>query len=441
METTFEPVFDVTRFGARALVCSDANTKKIQKAIDAAARAGGGVVYFPPGRYCVTRGLLGDSNITLKGASLGNLDATSASIIQTSPDFSANQAVISVPRRPQRFSGFQVENLSIQIKSGNPGIIGIDFSLVWYGAIRGVGVIGSLFDGPRRPQSEGSIGFLFSDPFAEYACFANLVERTSVAYMDTGYKFVSAFGNTTLMTVTNFWVSDVRYGVWTESVGAVGISFRDGYLSSTLGVAGKKGFRHTRGLASIVIQNVQQEPTHFDLPNDILGGQIRSEGSVGFDSDPRRADAFAAMLNGSVGVSLLHQLVGTADGTGLGAHERSPCPPLLHPPARSPSFWAMIPAGQPLTAGENIFTYYTTVGQSSRPDVDIAPPVDIYFTFHVTRNGGLTQPFQWSGRTRVTRLFHYDTITYDVSLYVASAFTLASDLVFFLQANPTMQRA
>ena len=91
METTFEPVFDVTRFSARPLVCSDANTKKIQKAIDAAARAGGGVVYFPAGRYCVTRGLSGDSNVTLRGASLGNLDASSATIIQTSPDFAANQ--------------------------------------------------------------------------------------------------------------------------------------------------------------------------------------------------------------------------------------------------------------------------------------------------------------------------------------------------------------
>ena len=78
----------------------------------------------------------------------------------------------------------------------------------------------------------------------------------------------------------------------------------------------------TGGLASIVIENVQQEPTDFDLHNDILGGQIRSEGYAGFDSDPRRADAFAAMLNGSVGVSLLHQLVGTADGPGLGAHEQ-----------------------------------------------------------------------------------------------------------------------
>ena len=439
METTFEPVFDVTKFGARPGVCTVANTKKMQKAIDSAAKAGGGVVYFPPGRYCVTHGLLGDSNVTLRGASLGNLDASSASVIQTSPDFPANQAVISVPRRPQRFSGFQVENLSIAIKSSNPGIIGVDFSLIWYGAIRGVGIIGSLFDGPRRAQSEGSVGFLFSDPFGGYACYSNLVERTSVAYLDTGYKFISNFGNMTLMTVTSFWVSDVRYGVWTETGGAVGVSFRDGYMHSTLGVLDKKAFKHTGGLASIVIQNVQQEG--FDSPNDILVGQIRSEGYIAFSHDSHQSGAFAAILNGSVAVSLLHQLVGTADGTGFGGNEHSPCPPLLHPPVRSASFWAMIPAGQHLTAArENVFTYYTTVGQSSRPEVRMPPPADIFFTFHVTQNGGMTAPFQWSGRTRVTTLYEYDTIAYEVSLYVQSDITLTSDLVFFLQANPTMRR-
>jgi len=437
MALTFEPVFDVTKFGARPGVSSEANTGKMQRAIDAAARAGGGVVYFPAGHYYVTRGLLGDSNITLRGASLGNLDASSATIIQTSLDFPARQAVISVPRRPQRFSGFQVENLSIKITSNNPEIIGMDFSLVWYGAIRGVGIIGSLYDGPRRPQSEGSVGFLFSDPFGAYACYANLVERTSVAYLDTGYKFVSNFGNTDLMTVTNFWVSDVRQGVWTESVAAVGVSFRDGYLSTGLEVAGKKAFKHTGGLPSIVTQNVQQEG--FDLPNDILVGQIRSEGYVSFGYDGRRSDSFAAILNGNVAVSLVHQLVGTGDGTGLGGRESSPCPPQLHPPVRSASFWAMIPAGQHLTAGENVFSYYTTIGQSSRPDVSITQPEDLYFTFNVTKNGGLRMPFQWSGRTRVLRLYHYDTITYDVSLYIAADITLSSDMVFFIQANPTVQ--
>jgi polygalacturonase len=85
MDPTFEPVFDVTKFGARPGVCTVANTRKMQKAIDAAGRAGGGVVYFPAGRYFVTHGLFGDSNITLRGASLGNLDASSASVIQTSP--------------------------------------------------------------------------------------------------------------------------------------------------------------------------------------------------------------------------------------------------------------------------------------------------------------------------------------------------------------------
>lgn len=33
----------------------------------------------------------------------------------------------------------------------------------------------------------------------------------------------------------------------------------------------------------------------------------------------------------------------------------------------------------------------------------------------------------------------YDTVTYDVSLYVSADTVLSSDLVFFLQVNPTLR--
>ena len=54
MATNYEPVFDVREFGAPAGFSTDANTRKMQRVIDAAARAGGGIVYFSPGDHWVT---------------------------------------------------------------------------------------------------------------------------------------------------------------------------------------------------------------------------------------------------------------------------------------------------------------------------------------------------------------------------------------------------
>lgn len=59
-------VFDVTAYGAKADGESD-DTAAIQKAIDAAASAGGGIVYFPAGQYCVRGALDVKDKVELRG--------------------------------------------------------------------------------------------------------------------------------------------------------------------------------------------------------------------------------------------------------------------------------------------------------------------------------------------------------------------------------------
>ena len=92
------PVFDVTQFGADATGATSSTTA-IQNAIDAAAAAGGGVVFLPAGTYRVappsgsSRALrISSSNIVLRGAGTTrtfllntSIDMNDKSVIQVAP--------------------------------------------------------------------------------------------------------------------------------------------------------------------------------------------------------------------------------------------------------------------------------------------------------------------------------------------------------------------
>ena len=75
-------VFDVTAYGAKADGESD-DTAAIQKAIDAAESAGGGIVYFPAGQYCVRGALDVKDKVELRGVNAGQHHSrTAASILE-----------------------------------------------------------------------------------------------------------------------------------------------------------------------------------------------------------------------------------------------------------------------------------------------------------------------------------------------------------------------
>jgi pectate lyase-like protein len=427
-------VFDVVEYGAVGSSC-EGDTEAIQSAIEA-AKVAGGTVYFPPGTYCLSDELRGYPNVTLRGASLGGLDGTSASRLQTSPTFGPNMAMIRVNDRNADNYGFQVEDLTLQAYSAEDGIVGVDFSGVWYGAIRGVDVVGAVLTSPRRVQSAGSIGFLFSDtdgPAPGRACFSNLVERTSVYAMETGYRFSSTQGNTALQTVTSFWASDVKYGVWTSSIGNIGQSFRDGYMTTTLEVEGKKAFKHTAGNADINAVGVYF--TSFDAPNDarVSNGGLTALGWI------------PVILSGRIVADGTKPLLSAGAGTNCGATSDCPCRPNAHPPAGSQSFWATIPSGTTLTAGENPFSYYTYY--SYQPGQPAGPVADLFLSFHPKTTGGIGQLFRFSGTNSPTQPFPGPDgsgawfTTYNVKIHVNQAVQLTSDLIFFLQGNVTLPSA
>lgn len=437
-------VYDVTTFGSipsqpvgNNTCTNDYDTVAIQAAITAAHGANGGIVYFPPGNYCVSKELLGYRNVSLRGASAGSFDGASASVLSTSPTFGPNMSVVRVADRTIPNYGFEVENLSIVITSPESGIVGVDFSGVSYGAIRAVAVDGEQevatgSDSNQSPTryltSTGTIGFLFSDlnvssqmdtsPGSE--CRGNLIERTSASGVETAYRFRSDRGYETLNTVTNFWTADVVTGIWTSSGGSVGLSFRDGYLYSGLSTPGSKAFKHTAGVPTIEITNLQAE--FFLSPSDLhLGGGIQSLGGLGL------------YVDGAVWSSQIIPILSAADGYNCGSTAACPCQPHTYPPPPSISFWASIPAGTALTAGGNTFTYYTFFA------VEQPLLADLYFTFHPTHIANIGQAFQVTGTNSLTSFYGADFQTYTVTLFVTNDITLTSDFIFFLEANTTSQ--
>jgi hypothetical protein len=453
-------VFDVTEFGANGNCATD--TGNIQAAIEAARQAGGGTVYFPPGWYCITDELEGYANIALRGASPGRMDSTSASVLYTPSDFGAedppNGSYWSLVRMADRNAenyGFQIENLSLYTPSTHPNIVGVDFSGVWFGTIRDVSVAGALFGDPRDVHSDGSIGFLFADvdAISHSASFGNLVERTSVHAFDTAYKF-ETHHKQTLNTVTNFWVSDVRTGVWFDNLpgpmgspGSVGLSLRDGYMSTSLAVPGKKAFKYTGGgLPSIQLMNMQYESSNPGQPLGFgfdAGSDLRTTG--GGATNLAVFGGTPIVLDGEVTGQRFIPLLKRADGYYCGSKADCPCAPGTYPPAQSLSFWARIPAGTPLQGGVNgDFVFYTTVGADNAYNNPTVPPViaDVYFSFHPRHIANINHVFQLTATNDVSCPYHYWLQTYRVRLTLpedAEPFTLTSDLVFYLEANTTAE--
>jgi hypothetical protein len=439
----FLPVYNVTDYGvttASSCIGTNAddvnNTAALQAVVDTAHMNGGGIVYFPPGRYCVTDEIKGYESITLMGAAMAGMDNGSATTIYTSSDFGSNKAVIRLANRTGtnvQNSGFSVHNLNIQIYSTSPGIVGVDFSGTWFGSIRGVAVLGQCTATPA-PSSTGSIGFLFSDgdilnPGTPGACFGNLVERTSVACVTTGYKFESAYLNATLNTVTSFWAVQVVNGVWTAAAGQVGVSLRDGYMGTSFS-SSTKAFKHTAGFPYISTANIQTEGfSKSDLP---IGGGIASLTGGGLGP--------AAYLDGDVaGVNFKH-ILRAPDGVDCGVHKSAPCPSTggYETKSQSLSFWADIPAGTHLVAGANTFSFLTTVGVDSNLSMG-DPYDDLYFAFHVVNDGGLNQPLSFSANTVRQLIYGSLWLTYVVKLYVTSEVASTSGpIVFFLEANTTV---
>jgi hypothetical protein len=403
--------------------------------------------------------------------------------ITTTGDFGANKAVIRVQNQWDDNYGFEIEDIGIIIHSTNPGIVGVDFTGVWYGAIRGVSVNGSVGGPPRQIQLPDSIGFLFSDRYSSQqlvtACFGNLVERTTVAGVETAYRFDSMWGNTTLITMTNFWATDIMTGIWTSSVGGVGLTFRDGYLAGTLEVPGQQAFKHTSagGVpgSAIVIMNVQSEA--FDVPSDIpltlgqlsnvggdlyIGGRITggismtTDGPISGESLSVTGDVSSEGDISGHNLSLSPDIYTRADvsarsftpslqAAGGGGYEcgaRADCPcsaptpglwgGTMYPPPPTQSFWASIYHGTTLYPGANTFRYYT--GYAIAWD-GVLP--DVFFTFHPRHTGGINQVFQMSGTNTKDFPYGYWVQAYDVTIFVSEQVTLSSDFVFFLEANQT----
>src|SRR6516225_4111842 len=147
-------VYDVTNTafagGASPGGSCSQNRAAINEALLTASEAHGGTVYLPPGEYCVDDEILGYAGVTLSGAGMAAFNALAPTRIATTGDFGANKAVIRVADQG----------------GSNYGITGVDFTGVWYGAIRGVSVNASISGHPGHPLSPGSIGFLFNDHYS-----------------------------------------------------------------------------------------------------------------------------------------------------------------------------------------------------------------------------------------------------------------------------------
>jgi hypothetical protein len=469
-------VYDVTTFGAGSATNCDDDTRAIQAAIDAAhadpggTLASGGTVYIPRGQYCISHELRAYPNITIKGASLGGLNGGSASIIYTSPTFGATppsdspllpngmpySAMLRLDDRSNvSYPGYDlaVEDLTFDVWTATPNVVGVDFSGVWYGSIRGVSVAG-VPEGsgtPRVPASHGSIGFIFSDIVPGSACYGNIIERTGVYLMETGYLF-QTHNNMSLNTLTNFWITDVVNGVWFDHPGdgATGLSLRDGYMTTTVSADKKKAFKYTGGgRPTIQMMNIQYEASApppnqagfgFDGGSDLATSQLTQLAVFGGDAlEP-------IVLDGDVTLrSVTEELFSANDGNGCGASSACPCgwPNDDYPPAHSLSFWARIAPGVTLNPGRNgPFVFYTAVGadgaSGAHPSTSVGD--DLYFTTYPKDIANVTHMFQLTVKSQWTCPYGTWHETYSVYLTLPDGIqpiTLDTDFVFFIEARMT----
>jgi hypothetical protein len=318
----------------------------------------------------------------------------------------------------------------------------------------------------------------------------------SVFRVATGVRGIQAHGGFDLLTITNFWIGEVMTGVWTTSDQGLGVSLKDGYVFSTLleNPSAQKAFKNdggnVAGLEHYHVANVQYEffggnpGFQTDLP--FASGQAWN--SSGLYVTGAITGTFSLSTNGPVtaggsistdgGVTSNGDITGhnlavtpTANGAGADISGRTFTPSIAQypggqipgqtaacpvqpvsnlsnsgtwPPVNSKSFWAVIRAGTyPIYAGPNVFTFYTNVNITQ--DEGAGWP-DMFFTFHARKTGNLGI-FQMSGANRQAVppagvVGTYPIQAYDVTVNVLNAppnNTLGSDLVFFLEANHTVQ--
>ena len=417
-------VYNVKDYGAVGNGSTD-DTAEIQAAINAAQAVGGGTVFFPPGRYLVSNSLLFYSNIRLLGPAPPSLyNGEAPAVIRTTSGFPASTSVIRASNIGVTNYAVEIQNLLVQITSVNTGIVGVDWTCVSYGRLINVAVEGPT---SNPPFPAGSIGFKFWDNAgSSLMCFFNYCQRLDVWKVETGFRYISAAGNTAYITLQNFTTSNTKYGIWTTSIGGIGLSFLDGYMfAGSTPDASAKAFRRDSASQTIQAMNVRGEawPNVSDIPIDGANPQLQI---VGISSWAQTAPVH---LSGEVEVGILTETIDNWNG-GVGGSPGNPVAASTYPGPASWSYWAKVPSGTALKAGENAFTFYT----QAHPNPS-SPRPGLHFRFNIYQMGGLTQPLTWACKNVITAPFGTNVETYQVKLYLSSAFTLTSDLIFFIQAG------
>ena len=403
----------------------DVAEQEVQAAINAAQAVGGGTVFFPPGRYLVSNSLLFYSNIRLLGPAPPSLyNGEAPAVIRTTSGFPASTSVIRASNIGVTNYAVEIQNLLVQITSVNTGIVGVDWTCVSYGRLINVAVEGPT---SNPPFPAGSIGFKFWDNAgSSLMCFFNYCQRLDVWKVETGFRYISAAGNTAYITLQNFTTSNTKYGIWTTSIGGIGLSFLDGYMfAGSTPDASAKAFRRDSASQTIQAMNVRGEawPNVSDIPIDGANPQLQI---VGISSWAQTAPVH---LSGEVEVGILTETIDNWNG-GVGGSPGNPVAASTYPGPASWSYWAKVPSGTALKAGENAFTFYT----QAHPNPS-SPRPGLHFRFNIYQMGGLTQPLTWACKNVITAPFGTNVETYQVKLYLSSAFTLTSDLIFFIQAG------
>ncbi len=453
----------------------------IQAAIETAYNKGGGTVYLAAGTYKVQNSILLSPHITLRGAAASQIGTgTPTTIYAAKPQNGAfdlsgagaggyNSIIHARDRSHVQNYGIRIEDLTVAIPFAPSAygvtttgyLAGIDFSSVSWGVIRNVSVIEGALEDKGRVCLR-TIGFLFTDDDGTpngvdevgsgASTYSNVLEGLGAYNVDWGMKFKSgnglsngrSTGQTTLQTVTNFWLSNCNVAIALESGSTFGLSFRDGYLvfasvppaspETPYKAVSYKGNAAT--FLDIYWQGIQTEhwPNPPDLP--VANGTVLACNGY---SEP----AVCAVIDGLVALRSTRRII---SGAALKGGESASNPVLSTqvraanwPPPATLSFWAAIPAGTPVVAGANVFTFYTAQ--------NIFLP-DLYLACHVNANGGLTAPFALSGSAATMTTFapYPDRwLTYTITIYVSkdqiadgqTSFVLTQNLTFFLDVNQT----